>query len=409
MSLVYRLPLAGIERLPWGKGLQFVYRRVEPLVQHSIYKPLALLKLKLQVAILYLIHTIDSNYDDAGIMLARQVGRLFWRDVVSRGTFERVYSLLRIEISANYTLLRNIFLFNCFALLAGLILPLLYRAAFRSRTKAFISFSHQQEEAAEAIEKCLTHANMRPIRIPYVANTSHQTIVASVLEGIAKCNLLICIPSNSGSFVDSEVLAASASLKPIVFVISDCSGSLPNTADKRYPVFSLERLRESKFEPLAVFTSYLTNDLRSTARMCFRSALDPLLHAGSKHSVRVISWILVFAFLQSYIAVREGASRIVSHHVDIGPYIAEATTIQFLCLGFVASLSLTTSLYLLAFSRKLLIQYQSCRRARLRTKSGVFHRSDWISAMPDLGEGETVYYCLLDESPKAHHELDYES
>ncbi len=393
---------AVIHRIPW----RWVWVEVvEPRVQHSINKPFTLLTLKLKTAIVSSIHAFHSFFDDANIKIGHEVGKALWRDESSRSAFERVYSLIHIEVSENHFLFRNIFLFNCFAFLVGAILPLLYRATFSFRTKAFISFSNQQEETAEAIEKCLSQANIRPIRIPYVENSSHQTIVADVLEGIAKCNLLICIPSNAGSFVDSEVLAASASRKPIIFVISDCFGSLPNTADKRYPVFSLERLRENRFKPLVVFTSYLTNDLTSTARMCFRSALDPLLHAGTKYSVRGISWILAFAFLQSYIAVRRGASRIASRDINIGPYITEAATIQFLSLGIAASFSLVTCLYLLAFLRKLLIQFRSCRRASLRVKSGIFHRSDWTKAMPDLGEGEKVYYCLLDESPKAHHEL----
>jgi hypothetical protein len=40
--------------------------------------------------------------------------------------------------------------------------------------------------------------------------------------------------------VEHEVLAAAAAEKPIAFLISESSGTLPNTADKRYPVFRLE-------------------------------------------------------------------------------------------------------------------------------------------------------------------------
>jgi hypothetical protein len=124
------------------------------------------------------------------------------------------------------SLLKLLFIGICI-FLTGAMLPLLLRAALKSSIKVFISFSHECEDAAELIEKRLSKTSIIPIRVPYVEGSSHQVIIDNVLSGIAKCDLLVCVPSNSGSFVDHEVFAASAAKKPIIFIVSEYSGSLP--------------------------------------------------------------------------------------------------------------------------------------------------------------------------------------
>lgn len=364
------------------------------------------LNLTIKAGFLPVLHKLDFFIDWVSTKIVNAIVQdLVWRDPQSRPAFMRVVYLLRTEVSGNYVLYRNIFLLSLATLLAGAILPILFRAIFRRKTKVFISFAHQKEQVAKEIEQKLARTTIIPSRIPYVKDSSHQDIVGRVEEGIKDCNLLICIPSMAGSFVDSEVLAASVSRKPIVFVISDSSGSLPDTADKRYPVFSLEKLTDAMFKPLIIFCGYLTCDLASTKRICWRSARDPGLFFGSKFGFRVILGLFVFAFYHSLLVVHQGALKIANVSSQYKPYLNEANLVHLLGLSVAGSISMIFCLYTLAFLRKLITQFISARRARLRAKAGIFHKSDWKSVMPDMGEGQEVYACLMDEAPKAHHEL----
>jgi hypothetical protein len=412
MAVVLILSLSGIALLPGKLVEKFFYKSAYKVITKLVLfakKGLAWIALKpliaLKAGLVWTLHAFDSFYNSWFDNFAWHIAKLLLRNENSQLAFMRMYFLLRTEIAENFRLYRNIMLLSLLSVLAGVSIPLVYRAIFRRKARAFISFAHQQEQVAEDIETRISKLNLKPIRIPYVKDSTHQDIIGHVLEGIASCNLLICVPSLAGSFVDSEVLAASASRKPIIFVISDCSGTLPNTADKRYPVFSLEKLMGARYRPLAVFAGYLAGDFASLSRICTRSAFDPVLQIGSSWSVMVIFYVLGFAFFQSYLATSRGVRNIVSQSLQYNSYISDVALIHLLFLSVMASFGIICLLYALVFYRKLVTQIVSSRHARLMAKSGIFRRSDWMPVMPDLGEGKEVYACLVDEAPRAHHEL----
>jgi len=119
-------------------------------------------------------------------------------------------------------------------------LPLLSRFMTRRRVAVFLSFNRTREDAAKGLQNSLKSQGVNVTRIPYKDGAPHQEIVQAVSQGIRECNALLCVPGGGATFVDSEVMAAGAGGKAVIFLLSESDGTLPNTADKRYPVFKLE-------------------------------------------------------------------------------------------------------------------------------------------------------------------------
>ena len=392
------LSLAPLRRLPWKK-IYFIAKRI-------LLPYLTVVKIKLLAALAASIHHLDKVFDDIAFKLVSELGKIFVKNEHSRMAFTRTTGLIGAELSASRILVFKLLFIGICIFLAGAMLPLLLRAALKSSIKVFISFSHECEDAAELIEKRLSKTSIIPIRVPYVEGSSHQVIIDNVLSGIAKCDLLVCVPSNSGSFVDHEVFAASAAKKPIIFIVSEFSGSLPDTADKRYPVFSAERLRSTNYRPLVFLIRYLTYDFQSALLLCLRSAADPIINVSSKLAARTLSCALVMALSISLLHVVSAAESISPNAHAHGDYILEAAVIHFIVLGTFSALTFVACIYVIAFMRRLIVQTLSSRRIRLRTGSGVFNRLDWIQIMADFGNDNHVFDCFLDKPSKAHHEVN---
>jgi hypothetical protein len=135
--------------------------------------------------------------------------------------------------------------------------PMLYKWLSRRNLKVFISFNRIREGIAQSLQRDLEQGGARVIRLPFQESAGHQDIVVKAIEGIRNCDSFVCLPGIDNSFVESEVFAAGVNYKPVVFLISESSGSLPNTADKRYPVFRLETTILNQFKPLIDFISYV--------------------------------------------------------------------------------------------------------------------------------------------------------
>jgi hypothetical protein len=117
----------------------------------------------------------------------------------------------------------------------------------------------------------MTKCGIRAEKLPFEESPDHDTLVYQVIQHIFDCDILVCVPGNRPSFVDSEVFGARMAKKPMVFVLIEADAPhLPNTVLKGYPVFALERLQRlhrAGFRILASFCSYLAADWRSTVRV----------------------------------------------------------------------------------------------------------------------------------------------
>ena len=151
---------------------------------------------------------------------------------------------------------------------AVLATHLAFTFVWRRRGNVFISFQHEREGTANAIAAAMGRAGLCPKKLPFVENPDHDVLLDEVRSAIRNCDVCVCIPGNRPSFVESEVAMAFGLEKPLLFVVAEPDKpSLPNTAKKGYPLFSLDALQMEAFRTLTTFCSYLAADWRSTARL----------------------------------------------------------------------------------------------------------------------------------------------
>ncbi|MEY4354077.1 MAG: hypothetical protein RLZZ609_2318 [Cyanobacteriota bacterium] len=281
-------------------------------------------------------------------------------------------------------------------------MPLGHHCLFRRKTSAFISFSHAQETHAIRLQQAMLAQGISPIRVPYSENSTHQQIITAVSAGLKKADVMICLPGRQESFVDSEVMTASELGKPIIFILSNLGGTLPNTADKRYPCVILERAIDDDFKAVSAFASYLGDDLASQVNIISASLASPFTRKLRRSFPLIQSYLLVSLFciclwLAKYDHGQDG----------LWNYFPQKLSIV-LSYALISSLVLGPSVYLLAFSLLFLIKYtrqkRTARRAREMARSGEFMRSDWLKVMKDVWRGNDLFLSLFENAPLAHHE-----
>src|SRR5262249_17400904 len=160
--------------------------------------------------------------------------------------------------------------------------------------------------------------------------------------------------------------------------------TLPDTADKRYPVFRLETIIQEQFKPIIDFLSYIGCDFKSTYKLCLRAVRHPFMHV----SLRVASSLgaICIGALWSYCFVHT----VTSGHALTNRDPAFAGVETPVVLSHLAFLILCVSIALLCFSCSSLFSMNVVRqilareRARLKTVSREFNRDDWIGVIPDL-------------------------
>jgi hypothetical protein len=138
----------------------------------------------------------------------------------------------------------------------------------RRRALVFVSFQHDREAVADRIVAEMLRSGLSHVKLPFVENPDHDTLLDQVRQAVRGCDVFVCVPGRSPSFVESEVSMAFGLQKPMLFVVSEAdTPRLPNTAKKGYPIFSLERLEPEAFRHLIAFSSYVARDWSSTLRL----------------------------------------------------------------------------------------------------------------------------------------------
>ena len=299
----------------------------------------------------------------------------------------------------------------CWVLLLSVAFPVLFvsivltcKAFSRRKLDVFISFSRTREAIAENLQKNFEFAGALVFRIPFQESATHQDVVAQATKGIKGCDSFVCLPGHSQSYVEHEVLAATTSDKPIVFVVSEASGTLPNTADKRYPVFRLETAVKEQFKSLIEFLDYVGADLKSTWKLCRQAFGHPYMLVAK--SIALCFGVLCLLSLWAYCYFR---INVVIPNLTIGfPELAmverPVRLVHFAVLVLLASAACLSFLYCSLVCSTLVRQFHARNRVRLRTIAAQFSRDDWIGVIPGLSPGTHMYECLFAAAPLAHHE-----
>jgi hypothetical protein len=294
----------------------------------------------------------------------------------------------------------------CLGLASLLIIciPLIKRALFKRRPLVFLSFQHMREPLAVSVGNALGEAGFRIYRLPYQREAAHQHIVAETNKAIRRCDAVVCLPGRTESYVDIEVGAATHGFKPIAFALPGQGSSLPNSADKRYPVFRLEAIEAKHYKPLAEFLHYVVGDLISGLQQIRNSARHPFVliaWTSAASSLCAVTFALFFvSYWQAVSATEALAAK--------GGAFAEVRSVA--VLSTVAVLVVCVAVVLLAVGYTFLVvvgvwrQWRAQRRASLKAGTADFARDDWLGVIPGMLPSSELYECLFDTAPLAHHE-----
>lgn len=303
-----------------------------------------------------------------------------------------------------YSLAALAILLLCATLLLLTALPLLQRAARKHRARIFVSFQHHLEPVATSVQEALAQAGFRTLRLPYVPGASHQQVVMESNRLIRSAHAVVCLPGRDPSFVEAEIGGATLGFKPIAFLLPEAVGSLPNSADKRYPVFRLEETEARRFEPLATFLHYVVADLDSGWQQVKSAARHPLVWNIGYGALGLLGAILVTLFVLAYGKARTATEALASQ----GGVFSEVRQITVLAhvgvLVALAALILGVSGYTLLVVAGVWRQWRAQRRAALKAGRADFARDDWRTVIPGLVPGSDLYECLFESAPAAHHE-----
>lgn len=283
-------------------------------------------------------------------------------------------------------------------------IPLVKRLLFKKRPYIFLSFQHMRESLAVAVENALGREGFLVYRLPYQQEATHQNVVTEVNKAIRRCDAVVCLPGSTESYVEIEVGAATHGFKPIAFAVPSQGGTLPNSADKRYPVFRLEAIEAELYKPLAAFLHYVVADLTSGLQQVWESARHPFVVIAGWSVLIVLLVMLLTLFLVLYFQAFSATEVLVAK----GGAFAEVRAVTVLTtvglLTALAAVVATVAGYTILVVAGVWRQRRAQRRASLKAGIAEFARDDWLGVIPGMQPGSKLYECLFDIVPLAHHE-----
>ena len=213
------------------------------------------------------------------------------------------------------------------------------------------------------------------------------------------------MPGLTPSFVDHEVAAATAAQKAVTFLISENGGSLPNTADKRYPIFKLELTVAADFLPLVQFLHYVGSDFRSAITQVRSSLKNPWVLVRPPLPSSVALSIVLLALLGLAHATAQGSiAALLTGDPSLTQHAKNVLATQLAFFGLVAALVLVACSYMSGTLILMHTQWRAQRKALLRIDQGEFKATDWVKVTPPGGTAESILSCLFEEKLVAHHE-----
>jgi hypothetical protein len=279
-------------------------------------------------------------------------------------------------------------------------LPLVLRA-LRRRPVVFISYHHGREAQAAAVESALARHGLKPRRLPFEPGAEHQRVVVQMQELQRGADAVVCLPGDAPSAADAEVYAAAVALQPVVFVIDGRDASLPNVADKRYPVMKQSVLEQFAWAPLAEWLHHVCGDARSTWPLYRQALASPALGMATAPLTALLLLVLTALVVM---AVLHGVAATAGWPVNIGLHRGQLVAVQAVVLTLGALALLAPAAYLALVARHVAVQLVAARRASLRAGEAAFRREDWIGLIPGLEPGQPLYLSLVEQAPLAHHE-----
>jgi hypothetical protein len=120
------------------------------------------------------------------------------------------------------------------------------------RIRVFISFKHDFEAIAEAIEQGLACRAIRVIRLPFTPRQDHDEVISESLRAVTRADAVVVVPGPGTSWMANELGHAVGSFKPIVVIKHLSDQTLSASLYRGYPVFAWDKIR-GNFAPLRRF------------------------------------------------------------------------------------------------------------------------------------------------------------
>ncbi len=280
-----------------------------------------------------------------------------------------------------------------------------YKWLTRRELGVFISFNNAlRGDIAKELEQCLKAEGMDPQLVPFQQGAATDVINKEVYGKLKKCDSFVCLPGDDESFVEKEVFGATAAHKPIVLLVSENNGSVPDTTLKHFPIFRLERTRLHQFRPLVTFLRHTGGDYRSTWYLCKKALCHPFSFGSSRRVVFFggTCFLIVWAACAFDVIIH---GRNLTRNLSL---TAEPATSVFLShmffLGLLTFIGFVVCAYVLVFTVTLLLQLIAYWRARMELKEAQFRRADWEGLIPGLSPGEPLYECLFESALPTHRD-----
>jgi hypothetical protein len=336
--------------------------------------------------------------------LADDVARLAlqWLTHSDAGRAAMAQQLLALmQAFAGYWAVLKLLLVAVVAVLCGVLGWLLWKTAVARGRRVFISFQHEREPMAEQLEDVLLGHGFRVLRVRYEQGARHQKVLGHMQRSQRLARAVVCIPGDARSAVDHEVYAASVLQQPVLFLLKEEGGTLPDAADKRYPMLGLETVQAQGFETVAELLHYLTDDAQA-ARTVFRRAVQHPLAGQALGSV--LRALVLVAAVALVVAVAYGAAVTAGLGGAAGLHRAQAVV----AMGVLATAAALVVLPLVCWvglaAHHVYQQHRAMRRATLNAGDAEFSRDDWLELVPGLAPGQPLYQAMLNQAPLAHHE-----
>jgi hypothetical protein len=120
------------------------------------------------------------------------------------------------------------------------------------RIRVFISFKHDYETIAAAIEHGLACPAIRVIRVPFIPGRDHDEVISASLQAVTRADAVVVVPGPGSSWMANELGHAVGSFKPIVVIKHLPDQTLSASLYRGYPVFAWDKIRDN-FAPLRRF------------------------------------------------------------------------------------------------------------------------------------------------------------
>jgi hypothetical protein len=158
------------------------------------------------------------------------------------------------------------------------------------RIRVFISFKHDYEAIAAAIERGLTCPAIRVIRIPFTRGRDHDEVIAESLNAVTRADAVVVVPGPGSSWMANELGHAVGSFKPIVVIKHLPDQSLSASLYRGYPVFSWDTIHDD----LGPLRRFLVFAARSRADV-WPQFLRSVAGFGRTATGALVIWVVVSA------------------------------------------------------------------------------------------------------------------